>query len=259
MTSTEARERVPADYPGCPITVTLAVEEGAVLRSPRWGLWDVLITIFATGVIGVGAGLLLVLTDAPTSIAITLGTAAPWIALAGWPLLVTTWRGNGPRIDLGLRLTWSDAGWGLLAGFAGLLLAGIAALVTMLFAPEVTSNAAEAADELVSSEARVWTVLFAAMIMVGAPIVEELFFRGLFFGALRKRGVGTVITVLVTAVVFAGFHFEPTRFFVLLPSGLVLGWVRARTGSTGSAMLAHGVINAPGAIVLITGLPDMTP
>jgi membrane protease YdiL (CAAX protease family) len=250
---------VPADYPGCPVTVTAAVAQGELLRPPRWGLWDVLITIGLTGVIGLGAGAALLLTNASTGVEVILGTAAPWVALAGWPLLVTAWRGNGPRIDLGLRLTWSDTGWGALAGFAGLLLAGVAALITQLFSPDVTSNAAEAADALQGAAGRQWMVVFAAMVMVGAPVVEELFFRGLFFGALRKRGVNTALTVIVTAVVFAAFHFEPLRFLVLLPSGIVLGLVRARTGSTGAAMVAHGVINAPGAIVLLTGLPDMSP
>ena len=93
------------------------------------------------------------------------------------------------------------------------------------------------------------------MVMVGAPIVEELFFRGLFFAALRKRGVGAVLTILITGAVFAGFHFEPTRFFVLLPTGLVLGWVRWKTGSTGASMVAHGLVNAPGALLLLVGCP----
>ena len=250
---------MPADYPGCPVTVTAAVERGETLRSPRWGLWDVLITIVATVVITVIVGVALALTNAPLGVTIIVGTAAPWIAIAGWPIIATAWRGNGPRIDLGLRLSWPDVGWGFLAGFAGLVLAGIAALITRLFSPEVTSNAAEAADQLQSGEGRLWTFLFAAMVMVGAPIVEELFFRGFFFAALRKRGVSTLLTVLITGVLFAGIHFEPLRFFVLLPTGLLLGWVRARTGSTGSAMFAHGVVNAPGAIVLLTGLPDVSP
>jgi len=102
-------------------------------------------------------------------------------------------------------------------------------------------------------------VLFAALVMVGAPVVEELFFRGLFFGALRKRGVGAVLTIVITAVVFAGFHLEPLRFLVLLPTGLVLGWVRWRTGSTGAAMLTHGIVNGPGAIALLVGMPDVSP
>lgn len=250
---------VPADYPGCPVTVLEAQERGEVLGSPRWGLWDVLITIAATAAVTLVIGVLLVVTNASLGVQIIVGTAAPWLALAGWPIVATAWRGNGPRIDLGVRLSWTDVGWGFVAGFAGLVFAGIAALITRLFAPDVTSNAAEAADQLQTGEGKAWTVLFAAMVMVGAPMVEELFFRGLFFSALRKRGVGTVLTILITGVLFAGIHFEPLRFFVLLPTGLLLGWVRARTGSTGSAMFAHGVVNAPGAIVLLTGLPDMSP
>jgi membrane protease YdiL (CAAX protease family) len=249
----------PADYPGCPVTVIEALGEDRDLRVPRWGLWDVLGAALAAVLIGGAVGTALVLADAPMSVLILVGTTVPWIALAGWPILATIRRGNGPRIDLGLRLTWSDTGWGVLTGFAGLMLAGIAALVSRLFAPDLTSTAAEAADALVESSGR-WAIMaFALLVMVGAPIVEELFFRGLFFAALRKRGVNAVLTIVFTGVVFAGFHFEPTRFLVLLPTGLLLGWVRWKTGSTGASMVGHGVVNAPGAIVLLVGIPDVTP
>lgn len=249
----------PADYPGCPVTVTEAIAAGRDLRQPRWGLWDVVWGAIAALVIALAAATLLEVIAAPTSVKILVGTTLPWLALAGWPLLVTAWRGNGPRVDLGLRLTWSDTGWGALAGFAGLMLAGIAALVTQFFVPDVTSSAAEAANQLEESAGRLAITLFALLVIAGAPIVEELFFRGLLFSALRKRGVGALLTIIITGVAFAGFHFEPTRFFVLLPTGLLLGWVRWKTGSTGSAMFAHGVVNAPGAIVLLVGIPDVTP
>ena len=249
----------PADYPGCPVTVTEAVAEGRELRSPRWGLWDVLWTALGALLIAGTAAAALQVTNAPTSLVINLGTTLPWIAMAGWPLLVTRLRGNGPRIDLGLRLTWPDTGWGVLAGVSGLVLAGIAALVTRLFQPDVTSAAGEAAKQLEEQSGRLAITIFALMVMVGAPIVEELFFRGLFFAALRKRGVNAVLTIVITAVVFAGFHFEPTRFLILLPTGLLLGWVRWKTGSTGSSMVAHGIVNAPGAIVLLVGIPDVSP
>lgn len=249
----------PADYPGCPVTVIEAVDAGQVLRPPRWGLWDVLGAALGAILIGGAVGALLLVIEAPAAVVILIGTTMPWLALAGWPLLATRWRGNGPRIDLGLRLTWGDTGWGAMAGVAGLFLAGIAALITQLFVPDVTSAAAEAADQLQEEAGRVSIMLFALLVMVGAPIVEEIFFRGLFFAALRKRGVNAVVTIALTGVVFAGFHFEPTRFFVLLPTGLLLGWVRWKTGSTGASMVAHGVVNAPGAIVLLVGLPDVTP
>jgi uncharacterized protein len=248
----------PADYPGCPATVTQAVAEGRTLRAPRWGLWDVVWAGIAAVVIGLVVGSILFLLDAPVGIQILVGTTAPWLAFAGWPLVVTKWRGNGPRIDLGLRLTWPDTGWGVLGGATGLMLAAIAALITRLFVPDLSSTAAQAANDLEQGSSRLSLTIFALIVMVGAPIAEELFFRGLFFAALRKRGVNTVLTIVITAAVFAGFHFEPTRFFVLLPTGLVLGWVRWKTGSTGASMVAHGLVNAPGALLLLVGVPGVT-
>jgi membrane protease YdiL (CAAX protease family) len=236
-----------------------AVSEGRALVAPRWGLWDVLWTVLGWAVIGLAVGVLFSKLDAPISVVIIVGTSAPWLALAGWPLWATWRRGNGPRIDLGLRLTWGDAGWGAVGGALALLLAGIAAVVTQLVKPDMTSAAAEAGKQLEEQGGRLVMVVFALMVMVGAPVVEELFFRGLLFGAVRKRGAGAVLTVVITAIVFAGFHFEPVRFFVLLPSGLVLGWVRWRTGSTGASMVAHGLVNAPGAIALLVGLTGMSP
>jgi membrane protease YdiL (CAAX protease family) len=58
---------------------------------------------------------------------------------------------------------------------------------------------------------------------------------------------------------FAAFHFEPTRFFVLLPTGILLGVARWKTGSTAAAMVGHGLVNAPGALLLLFGVPEMTP
>ena len=45
------------------------------------------------------------------------------------PLLTTAFQGNGPRIDLGLRLTWSDVGWGVIGGVAALVAGGTIALL----------------------------------------------------------------------------------------------------------------------------------
>ncbi len=249
----------PADYPGCPVTVTEAVARGEVLRPPRWGLWDVTWAGIATFVLGIVGASFLTLGSVPVGVQILVALTLPWLAMGGWPLLVTRLRGNGPRLDLGLRLTWSDVGWGALAGWGAIVLAGVAALITTVFVPDLQSTAGEVATELQNSTGRLELTLFALCLMVGAPIVEELFFRGLFFGALRKRGVGPVWTIVITAVVFAGIHLEPTRFFVLLPSGLLLGWVRHRTGSTGASMVAHGVVNAPGALVLLFGLSQVSP
>mgnify|MGYP006282324039 CR=1 FL=1 len=257
-----SRERPPADYAGCPATVMDAEEAGRILVAPRWGLWDVVIGLGLAFALLVVYGTIAQLTgfmDDHLAMGILIGIALPWVGLAGWPVIATSRRGNGPRIDLGLRLTWSDARWGLLAGVVSLVLAGAVAAVLTYFNPDITSAAAAIGNELAESGGRVSVVIFALAVMVGAPVVEEIFFRGLLFAALRKRGLSALLTVLVTALAFTLFHMEPIRILILLPTGLALGWVRWKTGSTGSAMVAHGVVNAPGAIGLLLGLPGMTP
>lgn len=254
---TPRRTRPPADYPGCPVTVIDALDEDRTLRPPRWGIPDAVIGAVGYLVIAVAVSGVLVAVGAPDDVVIILGATLPWLAMAGWPIIATSRRGNGPRIDLGLRLTWTDTGWATLGAGVGLFAAAIAALVTMLFVDDLSSSAGEAAQDLVESSSRPALIAFAFIIMVGGPIVEEIFFRGLLFGAIRKRGVNAPWTIILTAVIFAAFHLEPTRILVLLPTGLVLGWVRWKTGSTGASMVAHGLINAPGALVLLYGVPSL--
>ena len=95
--------------------------------------------------------------------------------------------------------------------------------------------------------------------MFGAPVVEELAFRGLLFNSLRKRGLGVAWTLVISSVAFALIHFEPTRLLVLVALGFVLGIVRWRTGSLLACMITHAMINAPAGLVLALGMPEMTP
>ena len=60
-----------------------------------------------------------------------------------------------------------------------------------------------------ASVALVW---LAACVV--APIVEELAFRGLAYGAVRKRGLGTGWAIVISAVLFSLMHVEPTRIVV---------------------------------------------
>jgi len=250
--------RAPADYPGCPATVSAAESAGVPLVAPRWGIPDALITIALSVVLAVIAGVVALVWDLPLGIAVIAGIVAPWIGLLGWPLLCTRLRGNGPRIDLGLRLTWSDVGLGVGVGFLGLLFAGVIALLTQGVVGEFNSAAGEIALEL-QDEGTLAMFAFAVAVMVGAPIVEEIAFRGMVFNSLRKRGLSAVWTIAVTALIFAAFHLEPVRFFILLPIGVLYGWLRWRTGALGAPIIAHMVNNGPAAVVLLLGLPEVTP
>ncbi len=228
----------------------------------RWGLWDIPITLVLALVFATAAAVLAEVLGASFTVALIAGALSSWIGLAGWPIVVTIWRGNGPRLDLGFTMNWSDVRWGVLAGLVGLLLAGIAAALTMAVFGDFTSAAGDAAELLIAQSGPIAWITFGLLIMVGAPIAEELAFRGLMFSALLKRGVKPWLVIVITSALFAVFHIEPTRVFLLFVIGLVLGFVRYRTNSIGSAIIAHGVINAPAAIFVMFGLPEvpgMTP
>lgn len=247
------------DYIGCPATVTEAVEHGVILRPVRWGIGDIVTMVVITVALALGGAALFKAIDAPLPVAVIGGGLLGWVGLAGWPIIATMRRGNGPRIDLGLRLTWSDVRAGAVGGVIALIASGLVAVLLVRFIGAFNSTAGLAATRLLDTGDRVAITIFALMILVGAPIVEELAFRGLAFAAVRKRGLSARWSVVVSAGLFALVHVEPARILVLLVIGLVLGAVRARTGSTGASMIAHAVVNAPGAVFLLLGAPGMTP
>lgn len=225
-------------------------------RRPGWGFGDVAATL----------GLTLLLAAVASALATAVGPASatgkawasvvlvvvPWLALAGWPVWAARRKGNGPVADYRLRFAPSDVGWGVVGGLVALTLGAVtAAVVSALRGAPITSAVGDVATATTSAS-RGALVALALTAAVGAPIVEELAFRGLFYGALEKFGQPALWCVVWSSVAFALFHFEPVRLPVLLALGLAIGVVRWRTGSTGAAMVAHLTVNLPAAVALAT-------
>ena len=111
-----------------------------------------------------------------------------------------------------------------------------------------------------------WLVLGGFVVSV-QPIAEELIFRGMLFPALRAAQ-GTWGAIVISSLLYALFHqmlySYPTSFggmwwYTLtepLLVGLVLGGVRAATGSTTAAIISHvGVgVFALLKVILITNI-----
>src|SRR3546814_11865671 len=57
-------------------------------------------------------------------------------------------------------------------------------------------------------------------VVLVAPVVEELFFRGLLLGTVRERW-GTFAAVIGSSVFFGATHFQPLQFAGLTAAGLV--------------------------------------
>lgn len=94
-----------------------------------------------------------------------------------------------------------------------------------------------------------WVVALIMMVVIGAPVVEELVYRGLLQGAARRR-LGLVWSVLVVAAFFALIHFRPVEYPGLFAFGLVLGCCAALTNRLGIGIVSHMAFNAT-ALVLV--------
>jgi len=180
-----------------------------------------------------------VLTDSRTLTVVLLGSQASF-GLAGLWLIRSANRKGHPlpplfvgRYDRSL-VVGAITGLGLF-GFGSLYTAALKLWVGGT--PPSPWNAVES----MSSSARIVLLLFGAF---GAPVAEEIFFRGYLFG-MFKRADHVWAGILISAALFATAHFSdlynvPAVFLY----GVVLAWVFHRTQSLLSSMTGHTVNNA---------------
>jgi uncharacterized protein len=83
------------------------------------------------------------------------------------------------------------------------------------------------------------------LLVVAAPIVEEMQFRGLLYRGLEAK-IGALATIAITSVVFGLLHylgFGWPRAVATGCLGFLLGVIRWRTGNTTACMVTHAAIN----------------
>ena len=90
----------------------------------------------------------------------------------------------------------------------------------------------------------------AVVVVLAAPIVEELLFRGLGMGLLLQF-VGPVMSITVTGIAFGLAHGLVLGLLVLSIFGVTLGWLRWKTGSVYPGMVVHGCFNAAALVVAV--------
>lgn len=106
------------------------------------------------------------------------------------------------------------------------------------------------AEELLSGIGGAGLVALGIGVVVIAPIVEELFFRGLLLGTMRRRW-GTATAVVASSLFFGATHFQPLQFAGLTLAGLVFAAAVVRTGRLGTAIAVHIGFNATTFVALV--------
>lgn len=103
----------------------------------------------------------------------------------------------------------------------------------------------ERARELWDRADGAWLVALVLLVVIGAPLVEELVYRGLIQQTLQAR-LDDAVAIVLSAAFFAAIHFAPIEFAGLFAFGLVLAVGFQRTGRLGLPILAHLSFNAVG-------------
>ncbi len=77
---------------------------------------------------------------------------------------------------------------------------------------------------------------------VGAPVVEELLFRGVLYPYLKSR-FGLGLALIVTSLLFSVFHLHPAGTLPLFTLAVAFTLAYEWRGNLLAAMVAHGMFN----------------
>jgi membrane protease YdiL (CAAX protease family) len=180
-----------------------------------------------------------------------------WTGLVGACVVVSRRRGTGSLMrDFGWRMRGIDVGLGLAGSFAGRIVSGI--VVSPVPTPFRHVRAPDrSVFEKATSGAGDW-VIVVVLVCIGAPLVEELFFRGLLQSRLVEV-LGPAPGVVGASLLFGAAHLTAWQGSVtfiyalaVAGAGLVLGLMRHLTGRLGPSTWAHAFFNAQA--VLATAL-----
>ena len=141
---------------------------------------------------------------------------------------------------------WKVMGLALIPMF---VLTGLWTALLLWLAPEVVVGDLRVFKELLQGET---AMLALAAIAIGAPLSEELLFRGFLFSGLAKSRLGLAGTGVLTAVLWTMLHFGYSVFGLIevLTIGLYFSWLLVRTGSAWVTIFCHAVYNTVVGLVL---------
>ena len=118
------------------------------------------------------------------------------------------------------------------------ILGGLIWLIAVQVVVEPLSLLLPAEDQ--ASGQGFWAIVTA---VIFAPVFEELIFRGLLLESLLRRH-RRLLSVVVSSLIFAIVHFQPSVMLVAFVSGLVFGTLYLHTNSIFTTIILHSINNS---------------
>lgn len=249
----------PPIRPGAGYCPPVPPDDNAIDQPPNWGMGDAAAGLLLANVAAVLIGSLILAAtgngstdsdDLPLTMVAALQIPL-WLGYFGVPVWAARTKGNGVVADFGLRMRWMDAPIGLVIGVLTQV-----ALIPILYVPIFWLTG----EQDLSAPARGLTdrasdpfgvVVLVAIVVIGAPIVEELFWRGLLLRSVEKR-FGTGWAVAASSLLFGAIHLQFFQFPALALAGLVFAPLTVRSGRLGPAIWAHVGFNGIAVITLLS-------
>jgi membrane protease YdiL (CAAX protease family) len=247
----------PSSVPPPPFRVAPELPEGIVPRPrpaadpPPWRPWTAWVALVAGFAAALVAALLVGIValaggadySNPTAAVNIVDTIVQDVCLVAAAILFAGLARRPHPTDFGLRPTrvLPALGWMALAFVAFYL-------VTVIWVQIVGGNTDDKklVTDLGVDRSTIAMLSVAFLVAVVAPIAEEFFFRGFFFGALRNwRGVWPA--AIITGLVFGAIHVSSSSATFLVPLaffGFLLCVLRARTGSLYPGIVLHCANNS---------------
>lgn len=132
------------------------------------------------------------------------------------------------------RIGFVDGILSLAAGYCMIPMVLFLNSITMLFS---TNYLEEGTTTLLTYPFFMQVILLAVI----PPLVEELVFRGIFFGSYRKAGMSGA--AIMSGLIFGCFHLNINQGLYAFAIGIVFAYMVEATGSLWSSVIAHFAIN----------------
>lgn len=180
----------------------------------------------------------IITTHALTISIATIASMPPATAV----LILAVWRARCSITEY-FALTW-PCRKDLLIGIAiVVVLLPLGDLTSYLTGHDIVPAAVVDAYKTARASGHILTLAFALVVI--APLMEELLFRGFLFRGYAASRLGVTGAILLTSVIWASMHIQYDVFYIvqIIVLGCVFGWVRWRSGTTLLTIILHALVN----------------
>lgn len=190
--------------------------------------------------------------DAVPTWVLALSALTLWGPYIGVLLWVSKRQGSGNFAqDFAIHFKAKDL-WGIPLGIVSqLMLVFLVTLPFQLMFPSLFNKEAveKRANDLFDAAHGAWIVLLFVIVVICAPLVEEIVYRG-FIQHNLAFAYGARISLLLASFWFAAVHLQLAEFPGLFAFALVLGLCFSRTKRLGLSIVTHVSFNATALTVM---------